>query len=581
MYRGAIAAGPALAPAVPVRRVLALIAVVACTRDDLDPAVAALTATLTHQNPNPVNLSPSGALVLVKSMHATTFELEIRRRHDGVVIARDRAGDTQLAPTWRFDDGALAFLADRDGDQQHRLFVLDLATGQRRAIANAPPTQAPALRWEPRGTRVAYLVAERGRRERKLVVVDTAATALAPIVALDHLDEHAGFVWSPDGAWVAGVSHASPGTIAIGRSDGNGRRDVVVAQPAEIRSLAWSRDGHVLVTLRREANEHFTLAEVSATTGAVIREVRAGGDISGPLYLPDGGLAFHVNRDGEVSVYTCRGQCDEHRRVGPGDGTAVVTGFSPDGREAWILHTGRVSPPALVGVDLGTGTTATIHAARAEAARDAITGERIDLASHGLRVPAYLWRAKTVADHAPAALVRVRGGPSGQAMRSWDPAIQLLVERGVHVISLNYRGSSGYGAAFENAPVRGNTERVSDVLAARRFAERELGVPPERIILLGHSYGAALVAEAVRRDPRPAGPVALLSYVGPAIAPITDAPRTIVFHGENDVALSPADARRRLASFAPRFVELTHEGHTFRRVGTWARIYTAVLALLD
>lgn len=565
-------------------RVLALcVALVACKRGETEPAepaIPVIVATLTHQNPNPVSMSPSGALVLVKSMHATDFELEVRRRADGVTIARDRAGDTQLAPTWRFDDGALAFLADRDGDQQHRLFVLDLVTGKRRAIANAPPTQAPALRWEPRGTRVAYLVAERGRRERELVVIDTAAPA--PVIALESLNEHAGFVWSPDGAWLASVSYRRPGTLAIGRSDGSSRRDLVVASRAEIRSLAWSDDGaRLLVTLRRETDEHFTLAEVSATTGAVIREVRAGGDISGPLYLPGDGLAFHVNHDGEVGVHTCRGRCDEPRRLGPGDGTAVITGFSPDGHAAWILHTGRVSPPALLGVELASGAMTPIHAARDDAARGAIAGERIDLASEQLRVPAYLWRARAIPGRAPVALVRVRGGPSGQAMRTWDPAIQLLVDRGVHVISLNYRGSSGYGAAFENAPVRGHAERVSDVLAARDFAARELAVPPERIILLGHSYGALLVAEAVRRDPKPTGPVALLSYVGPEVAPRADPPRTLVVHGENDIALAPADARRRLARFAPRFVELSREGHTFRRVESWARIYAAVLALVD
>ena len=198
-----------------------LLGLTTCARPEpvtADPPIGALTDVLTRQNPNPVSLSPSGAFVLLKSMHATDFELEVRRRRRDVIVARDRAGDTQLAPTWRFDDGALAFLSDHDGDQRYRPFVLDIASGKRRAIEPSPSTEATALRWEPRGTRLAYLVAERGTRERRVAVVDTAAAAPAPVIALDGLFEHAGFVWSPDGGFIAGVSHAIPSTVVIGNS---------------------------------------------------------------------------------------------------------------------------------------------------------------------------------------------------------------------------------------------------------------------------------------------------------------------------------------------------------------------------
>jgi dipeptidyl aminopeptidase/acylaminoacyl peptidase len=552
-----------------------------------DPSISAVIDVLTRQNPNPVSLSPSGAFVLVKSMHATDFELEVRRRRDDGVVARDRAGDTQLAPTWRFDDGALAFLADHDGDQRYRPFVLDIASGERRAIDPAPSSEATALRWEPRGTRIAYLVAERGTRERKVAVVDTAAAAPAPVIALDGLFEHAGFVWSPDGGSLAGVSQASPSTVVIGNSRHAATRRVRVAEDGEIRSLAWSGDGaRLLLTLRRSTDEYFGLVEVSAETGDLLREVHAGGDITGPLYVPGDGLAFHVNDDGEVGVYICRARCDERRRIGPGDGTSSITGFSPDGAIAWVLHTGRVSPPALFGVELDSGAMMALHAARTEAADGAIAGERIDVESlDRRRVPAYLWRARNLDGRAPAALIRVHGGPTGQSMRTWDPAIQLLAQHGVHVISVNYRGSSGYGARFEHATVHGDTERAFDVIAARNFAERQLGVPPERIVLLGHSYGARLVAEAVHRDPRPVGAVVLLSYVQAPAAPPDPAARTrvVAVHGENDVALAPAQARRLLVErfgidALERFVELPREGHTFRRVESWARVYAALLA---
>jgi pimeloyl-ACP methyl ester carboxylesterase len=109
------------------------------------------------------------------------------------------------------------------------------------------------------------------------------------------------------------------------------------------------------------------------------------------------------------------------------------------------------------------------------------------------------------------------------------------------------------------------------VIAARNFAERQLGVPPERVVVLGHSYGARVVAEAARRDPRPVGAIALLSYVQAAAAPHDPAhrPRVVAYHGENDIAFAPAEARRLLVD---RFgVE--------RRIV--AHIYAVLLALLQ
>jgi hypothetical protein len=54
--------------------------------------------------------------------------------------------------------------------------------------------------------------------------------------------------------------------------------------------------------------------------------------------------------------------------------------------------------------------------------------------------------------------------------------------------------------------------------------------------------------------------------------------------------MSPSEARNRLAArfggdvFEPTrglFVELAREGHTFRRVESWARVYATVFALLQ
>jgi len=60
--------------------------------------------------------------------------------------------------------------------------------------------------------------------------------------------------------------------------------------------------------------------------------------------------------------------------------------------------------------------------------------------------------------------------------------------------SASTRGSSGYGSAFERA---GNDEqRARDVVAASDYAHSVLGGWYDRIVVLGHSYGATIALAA-------------------------------------------------------------------------------------
>ena len=69
----------------------------------------------------------------------------------------------------------------------------------------------------------------------------------------------------------------------------------------------------------------------------------------------------------------------------------------------------------------------------------------------------------------PLALV-LHGGPNARDYGGFVPSTQLLAARGLHVLTLNYRGSTGYGmrfAALGNGQLRKMHYDVDD---ARRWA---------------------------------------------------------------------------------------------------------------
>jgi len=594
--------------------------------------VAGVLRAMTAQYPNPVSVAPAGDRVLVKSMLPDQFELAVIERATGRRIASDLADDTQLAPTWRADGAAIAFVAAHDGRLPYelRLWMLD----------GTPPRALPAvrssfavMRWAPQGTRLAYLDGDVRGQRRRVLVVDTATPEATPRVVVDDVAPAAGFVWAPDGTRLATVRIRDRGAIAIVPVDGGPPIRIEVSRGGEVRALAWSPDGTaILASARALRAEHVELfrvelagrsADAAHNDAATVRRLASQpGDISGPLYRPDGrGILYHLNQDGEVTVIVADLEGAGAHVVSPAGGTSTVTGFAPAGSAAYVLHVGRTTPPMLYEIALDDGARSLLFAARAVPGL-AVDAERVDIQGPAGTLPAYLWRGRAGATSNPAAIIRVHGGPQVQMLRSWEITTEFLASSGYDVVGLNYRGSTGYGASFERDP-SGQAGQVADVLAARDYATSALGVPPQRVFLLGHSYGAAIVAEAAAADPGAIGGVILLSLIGAAphaaraeYAPTPgtrpeggptpgrgseDGPRggvpsgsvplhLLAFHGATDPLIAPDDARNEIgAIFGERIFDgpttswrvFAREPHSYNRMRTWAEVYASVVEMLD
>ena len=91
----------------------------------------------------------------------------------------------------------------------------------------------------------------------------------------------------------------------------------------------------------------------------------------------------------------------------------------------------------------------------------------------------------------------VHGGPWSRDTWGYDPIVQLLASRGYAVLQLNFRGSSGYGKTISQKYSGDFRDMVLDVTdATRQICERGWA-DPERLAIMGASFGgyAALAAQ--------------------------------------------------------------------------------------
>jgi dipeptidyl aminopeptidase/acylaminoacyl peptidase len=84
----------------------------------------------------------------------------------------------------------------------------------------------------------------------------------------------------------------------------------------------------------------------------------------------------------------------------------------------------------------------------------------------------------------------VHGGPWARDQWGFDPMHQLLANRGYAVLSVNYRGSTGFGKKFLNAANHEWAAKMhDDLIDAVDWAIKEKIAQPNKVAIMGGSYG--------------------------------------------------------------------------------------------
>lgn len=137
-------------------------------------------------------------------------------------------------------------------------------------------------------------------------------------------------------------------------------------------------------------------------------------------------------------------------------------------------------------------------------------------AADGTVIPAYLTMPVGAAAKGLPAVVLPHGGPSARDEWGFDWIAQFLAARGYAVIQPNYRGSAGFGDAWlmDNGFKSWRTS-IGDIRATARWLTAEGIADPDRVAVVGWSYGGYAALQSAATEP------GLFKAVA-AIAPVTD-----------------------------------------------------------
>jgi len=312
---------------------------------------------------------------------------------------------------------------------------------------------------------------------------------------------------SPDGCWVAYIHRPLDD---LDRADlrlvrpGDGGMVPVSATPGRAcRKPRWSPEGKQLAYTAQRV-DFFDLYVYDPENGQERRLARLGCDLDDLAWSPDGSrLACTANREGAfdlVIIAADSGAVSDLRRS---------QGFHA--RPQWLAgsdaltfeYDDPITPADLYRIDPGTRRVKqlTFSTPPALAALELRKPDHLRYPSlDGLEIPAVYYRPRNPNG---AGIVWPHGGPTGQHALEWDAWAQYMLAKGYTLLAPNFRGSTGYGLAFERLSYGfwGVTD-TQDCLAAADTLARQPGIDPARLAIYGGSYGGYLAICAITDDPK-------------------------------------------------------------------------------
>lgn len=509
-------------------------------------------------------LSPDGTRVVYTLRSADRDrDRDIRSlwqvRTDGGAPERLTRGDADSTPVWSPDGSALAFLRAQDGPAQ--IWVLPATGGEARALTSLP-LGAGAPHWSPDGARIAFAapvdgaalpgenaetilarrsapaVADRlgykadgaghfGTLVQQLHVVEIAT---GEVTVLTRGRAHASDpFWSPDGTLLAFSSSPDDDAdltmriqvFVTASTDPNAAPRRICSADVQASVVGWSADGrHVLAAGRTDTelgNADLLLFPVDGgapidLTGALDRNVMPGGPgYPGgmPQAAADGTLLFCLRDNGSSHLWRIAPDGSAARALV--DGTANVSGLSVAGSAAAIVRATPDSFGEVVLVDVNDGTTTVLTASDRPEIPLIPAEERRFTISDGTEVTGWLRKDPNASGPLPL-LLDVHGGPHNAWNGAADlihPYHQVLASRGWAILTLNPRGSDGYGDEFFRAVAGGwGVNDANDFLEPIDRLVAEGIADPARLAVTGYSYGGYMTCYLTSRDQRFAAAVA-------------------------------------------------------------------------
>jgi dipeptidyl aminopeptidase/acylaminoacyl peptidase len=417
-------------------------------------------------------------------------------------------------PTWDRTDRSLVFIRDVGGDERYDLFRIGLDSAEVRQLTDRPADSYPS-EFSPDNRWILFrsnMAGKGGRAQSNLWRVGSDGGT--PEQLTDYASPVSGFgfgtsSWSPNGRQIAYSANETDDPrnqdVYVCDADGSNARRVFRGRIGSADGVAaWHPDGRRLLILSDASGRNRPgVLDLEKETVQWYGDGRRD-EIAGE-FSPDGSSLLTILLDGvrvvprSYSLTTLRGS--DLRMDG---GVVMDAEFAPDGRSVLAWYQSPIRRGEFARLSSHRPPQTLLPAEYGSLDRSRLVNPRTVhyKTFDGRQIEALLYVPKHPKRRNQPALIEVHGGPTGQFFRYFDYGSQYFASRGFVVLEPNIRGSTGYGAEFQdlNRKDWGGGD-LRDVVAGARYLAKLPYVDPKRLGIWGGSFGGFMTYLATVKEP--------------------------------------------------------------------------------
>jgi dipeptidyl aminopeptidase/acylaminoacyl peptidase len=434
--------------------------------------------------------------------------------------------------------------------------------------------------------------------------------------------KRAGEPWS---VWVADVATGTGNKVWTADA-GPGS----IFQPIEgSTSLLWTADNRLLFPWEQTGWLRIYSLDLSQNGARPVALSQDGAEV----------FAMTLDRSGRDVIYSSNAEDDDRRhlwrvsakggkpkRASKGEGIEDFPVLTANGA-LFALHSTARNPmsPALVKSDGALQTMPASGEPLQFPSDRLVVPERVVFKSpDGLSVHGQLFEPAGKKHAKQPAVLFFHGGPQRQMLLGWHPMgaythmyamNQFLASRGYVVLSVNFRGGTGYGLNFREPDefAAGGGSEARDIAGAVAYLKSRGDIDPARIGVYGMSYGGIMTSLALARYPQDfavgvdmagvhnwksfladltapgaSAEVAEVAFQSSAMATIKDwRTPVLIVHGDDDRAVAFSQSvelvrgLRKETNVEPELLVIPNEVHDFILHRSWRRVFEATHEFID
>ena len=398
---------------------------------------------------------------------------------------------------WSPDSAQVMFINDAGGDENFLLYGVDVATGTQR-------TMTPFAK-----TRVMPVNVSKVVRDRILIGVNNRDPRWHDLYGLEPATGKLTLLFRNDGySDMVADEQLKLRLVAKPRADAGSDWHRVVDGKVEAKPivsfglddsqttapLGFTHDGKTLYWTDARGRDRAAILAQDVATGRMTPVAEsAKADVANGLFDPRTGRLqafndYHLRNDYVAVDDAVRGDLAFLKGQGKGEFT-VTSRTDDDGK--WLVAFDPVSAPASTWVyDRRAKGLTQLYVSRPELVGAPLRPmEAVEIPTRdGLTMVSYLTRPAGAAT-APMVLL-VHGGPWARDGYGYNSAHQWLSNRGYAVLSVNYRGSTGFGKKFVSAADgQWGRKMHDDLVDAVDWAVGRGVTGADKVAIMGGSYG--------------------------------------------------------------------------------------------